>query len=820
MQQNLKVLRIFIASPSDLEPERRALRAAIDDLNDVFGKETDLRIELLGWEDTMPGMGRPQSLINVDVDKADLFIGCLWKKLGSPAGIDQKTGFQEEFERAVDRFKKTGTPEIWLFFKNLSPDLLTDPGEQLQKVIEFHTKAIADKAYLFGTFSTVDDWRSQLNKHINRHALKLLQLPAPSPSAIQPTEIPATAPKAPLTTTGSRQESKALIQLVPLLRKVAAQLDNRTFAEPITSETSVDTIRISLFAAASYNWNVNTTDWGAHEINSVYLHRKELTPTNGERDFLVKVCTFDSTFTKPGWYWVGERISVINLFISLSQDNDVTTRFTAISVATFVRVSLLRAGNGELIQRLLSDDDKGVRAIAVVHVGAFGRKTDVPLVTSLTNDSDPDVRARAHEASQMILTRVNPTKELERVIISGETVTDGMMVEVESTQNKISENLLLRAFESTDLRLRVFAVRTLQSRKKLSEELLTKALADVSSLVKEQAWIALLHNRKRIDPRDIRKALPTASLLSITSDASDRPSVDGIVKKAVEILPREQLWDLVRRFDQDSKHALKRIGDMATQDDLQQIRASLDRGFKPQVERRELGRGSFLSDLFDPLNYVDHESDLRAVALGILADAGNVADRGLYLDTLSNKSSTPTEIVAALRGIGRVGQPNDAKIVATLLKDSGTIDVRAAARSFLKLSTNFTDAVGELMLAPSEPKILACIEIGAEKSIDPFPLLKGFLTHGENEVRRCVALYAALRATSRAALQRIMGSYLNGRPLYYDVVFIFDLVIYAPRKIRDFRINEMFGNDSGILEVLRELDRKKRGPKMVKRRGA
>src|SRR5256885_13644216 len=107
MDQHISVFRVFIASPSDLREEREALRDIVNEINRIFSPETDWRIELLGWEDTMPGGGRPQELINVDVDKADLFIGCLWRRWGTPAGADGKTGFEEEFDRAFERRTKT-----------------------------------------------------------------------------------------------------------------------------------------------------------------------------------------------------------------------------------------------------------------------------------------------------------------------------------------------------------------------------------------------------------------------------------------------------------------------------------------------------------------------------------------------------------------------------------------------------------------------------------------------------------------------------------------------------------------------------------------
>jgi len=137
VEQQLKLFRVFVASPGDLGDERRALREVVEQINAIYSKETEWRIELLGLEDTLPGTGRPQELINTDLDKADLFVGCLWQRWGSSSGEDGKTGFEEEFERALERHDRTRSPEMWLFFKEVDPQRRADPGQQLQKVLEF-----------------------------------------------------------------------------------------------------------------------------------------------------------------------------------------------------------------------------------------------------------------------------------------------------------------------------------------------------------------------------------------------------------------------------------------------------------------------------------------------------------------------------------------------------------------------------------------------------------------------------------------------------------------------------------------------------------
>src|SRR5213593_1691859 len=119
MSGQLQTLVVFLASPGDVPEERRAARDVVRRLNTALQPTLRLHIELLGWEDTQPGYGRPQEKINADVRVCDLFIGILAKRWGS-ATATHTSGFHEEFELAQGLRASTSTPEIWLFLKELS----------------------------------------------------------------------------------------------------------------------------------------------------------------------------------------------------------------------------------------------------------------------------------------------------------------------------------------------------------------------------------------------------------------------------------------------------------------------------------------------------------------------------------------------------------------------------------------------------------------------------------------------------------------------------------------------------------------------------
>lgn len=133
MQRN--ILTVFLASPGDLKEERDIVRKSVERVNKILSRKVGWQIDLLGWEDTLPGYSRPQTLINIYADSYDLFIGVLWRRWGQNTG-KYSSGFEEEFIRACDRHKKTGKPEIWLFFKKIDEKKCRGSGSSISKSLE------------------------------------------------------------------------------------------------------------------------------------------------------------------------------------------------------------------------------------------------------------------------------------------------------------------------------------------------------------------------------------------------------------------------------------------------------------------------------------------------------------------------------------------------------------------------------------------------------------------------------------------------------------------------------------------------------------
>jgi len=161
------LLNVFIASPGDLNQERERFRNVLGEVNTLKAHSLGLHLEPLGWEDTVPGKGRPQALINADIERADLFVLALWTRWGTPSGA-YSSGTEEEFELARQLHQAVGKPEMWVYFKDVPPAMRADPGEQLQKVLAFRQRIQDERSFLYRTFIDSDDWTSQLKLHLAR----------------------------------------------------------------------------------------------------------------------------------------------------------------------------------------------------------------------------------------------------------------------------------------------------------------------------------------------------------------------------------------------------------------------------------------------------------------------------------------------------------------------------------------------------------------------------------------------------------------------------------------------------------------------------
>jgi hypothetical protein len=151
---NMQKIKIFLASPNELKPERDRFEQEIYRKSKDWA-DKDIYLHLDIWEDLSARMSATgsQSEYNKFVKGADLFVLLVWSKLGMYSA--------EEFETAFGQFKNTQKPFIYVYFKLPVP---TDAAESLTQF----KKKLEGLQHFPAHFDHLDSLWNQFNKELDR----------------------------------------------------------------------------------------------------------------------------------------------------------------------------------------------------------------------------------------------------------------------------------------------------------------------------------------------------------------------------------------------------------------------------------------------------------------------------------------------------------------------------------------------------------------------------------------------------------------------------------------------------------------------------
>jgi len=189
----IRLLQIVVASPSDVQDERDALVAAVQELNRIYVKERRLYLNVLRWEDNAYAgfhADGPQGLIDaiLRIPQCDVFIGIFWKRFGTPTR-DGTTGTRHEFESAYNAWKAKGTPHIALYFsqKEYLPRTLEENKQQAE-VLSF--KANIPPEGLWWEYRDKDHFKEVIFRHLATFLPEKSLVPPEDPQMVQVGETP------------------------------------------------------------------------------------------------------------------------------------------------------------------------------------------------------------------------------------------------------------------------------------------------------------------------------------------------------------------------------------------------------------------------------------------------------------------------------------------------------------------------------------------------------------------------------------------------------------------------------------------------------
>jgi hypothetical protein len=376
-KDTFRLVRVFLASPGDLGDERRAARDAVEEINKTIARPAGFHVDLIGWEDTISDRRRPQEIINEDLQTCEMFVGMMWKKWGTPPDSEGKftSGFSEEFDIATKLNDGHGWPIIRLYFKNIDQSLLTDPGEDLKKVIKFKRNIESSKKIYFETFVDSIEFAKRMRISVADYINKLK-------TESQSRELSATSPQG-ASTSSTENRAQDESDSSPDLAQARFLAD---VAQDITSNRTVSADAVARLRNLSHALALSRNDeltLQAHDANILYGIRAELQLGAPEVTSLADAgLAAHTTDNLPVWYWVADRLGenrdwlVLSTIIG-STDTRVGAFQALLLTGEDVPEQIMDLPRSDFIQRWFAEEvPVPLRVGALRYIAAFGRKED------------------------------------------------------------------------------------------------------------------------------------------------------------------------------------------------------------------------------------------------------------------------------------------------------------------------------------------------------------------------------------------------------------------------------------------------------------
>lgn len=155
----MNTIRIFIASSSELEHDRKEFREFLSIENDRLHTK-GVYLELIQWENFLDTISQTslQDEYNKELIKSQVVICLFFTKAGKYT--------QEEFDTALKQFRETGSPLIYTYFKSGAPEPAA--ADQLALDLITFKKRLADIGHFYTAYDNIDDLKYQFRKQLDR----------------------------------------------------------------------------------------------------------------------------------------------------------------------------------------------------------------------------------------------------------------------------------------------------------------------------------------------------------------------------------------------------------------------------------------------------------------------------------------------------------------------------------------------------------------------------------------------------------------------------------------------------------------------------
>lgn len=795
---------MFLASPNDVKVERAIAAEIILRMNRITGRNLGIQLELLRWEDVQPGFGRPQSVINSMVDECDLFIGLLWERWGQSTG-EFSSGFQEEFERAKNRREVTGTPEIWLFLKELSDEKLSDPGEQLRKVLEFREVQRQSNQLLFKEFPDADRWEKMLYDFLLEY---ILNLNGAAGSSFGSEEI-ATSTAALVNSPLHRHLAEGHPDVPRQLQNAVSNLgdalgDDNPSLDLADVPTEFDLVRTYLLLQTLMSRRYTGAVLGTHEVNLLYKSRRDLELTALERGEIFRCILADNDDANPGWF-----------LLKTQEIEPLETK-----LLTFANADSLDAIKVKAL-RLLAATNKSLplvdwKLLPLNDESWLVRRAALDVLKSQTSDSPlqfiedfcvhEGASAEIAEARFEILVQFDPGRALAELTGKDEYVSVKELALFREKTKEIGENVLLNGLQSSDEGIKFLCLTELVSRGSLPTESAQNLLEDSSKRVRSMALLSLARKAMIADARAIRSVLKDDEEASSSSlyggFAEILKGTDGqiegeeLVLILYSALPIDDVVAALSWFSVDGSLAYRALYLRNFDGVVKNIRADLAEGFaRIREESKSLVLKRHGQDVLKQIisGFEEFNSFIKSQfeEAALISLSSQPIESDAQFAKVHLKSNSSATQLAAIEILDKVGKPGDSDQLLEIFQTTYGEAKLKAATAALKLSGNPLPLARKLLEAGDGSVTRMAFEwLRRRSDSEVMDIFKSNLHHSNADDRLRSVLYLQDHLEPNE-LENLLNEYVRGGTYFYNVVTWFDRLLYSTPEIKAMYLAEL-----------------------------
>jgi len=811
MQRTQQLFTIFLASPSDVQKEREIAERVVELVNKSTANRQGWDIKLRLWEDTPPLFGRPQDSINPILDTCDLFIGLLWERWGQPTG-GYSSGFEEEFERAKSNRRRSGSPEICLFFKDVEESRTKDPGDQLKKVLEFKKQQIQLNEVKFARVEHSDDWRDKLHLWLPQYLFEFAahhpEIPEKNATSLSSSNLVGTAD---IEIAGT---SDLTNYLPPQLKSTsetlvsAASSDGLRFFEREGTLSEFEVARLFLLSETLISKRYTNSLIDTHEINLLYKHRNELKPAEDEKLQLIRSFVGESGDVNPGWFWFQDQddVQAQNRIFELAMyDRADEVRIGALELLTLLKAAI---PEHQISMLPIQDESLWVRESAFKLLAEVGDDSTIKFLEEFkAGEKDSWIINGAEDARFRILVRLHPDDALTEAISKDESISSDWMKVLKQNVSNASEAVLLKGLDGSWEQIRQLCLQELSRREKISVEIAKKYSVDSSLPVRAISLQVLAKNgilpsldlvRKALQDPDPQHAALYGGLVGALGGHEDDsiPKDDAVILSFFRTFSKDNLEEVVNWYSIEGRLAyealaldhFESIAPTLIQDFTDGFRRIREESLRPVRETQGPEEVRRIEESFENLDQFIGEQFAEAALRGL---AKNPFPEGVKIAKSYLKQDTYRARDAALEVVLQFGTSDEVQDLLKMAFDTYGERQKKAALGALKLSSDPLETWRELVL--SENSGLSKIAMSwliSQTSFNLDQVLRECL-HDKEKAFRIGALSALIRRHEKSEIDDVLTKYIQADSYFYDVVTWLDRILYSPPRLSDAFRNKL-----------------------------